>query len=87
MAEDLGDLGDIMMGKELTDKILPPDPARILEAILDVPASVEHTTPLPPIIERAHKEVATFIEEKLPRLKQMGEMETRKWGEYPGGGV
>lgn len=79
-----GDLGNIMGGKKIENKILPPDPGRILGNILNIPADLEHATPLPPLIERAHKRVYDFIETELPRLDQMGEFERKEVGEYFG---
>lgn len=77
------EIGDILAGKKIEQKILPPDPARLIMEVLGVIPSVEHATPLPPLIERVHTEVNTFVETKLPRLDQMGEFEKRKYGEYP----
>jgi len=76
-------IGDIMAGKKIERKILPPDPARIIKEILSIPANIEHVTPLPPLIERIHTEVEKLVEEKLPRLEQMGEFTKKEFGKYP----
>jgi len=61
---------------------LPPDPLRIVEAILRIPPTIEHVLPVPPIIERIHAEVVKPAIEKAPRLPLTGdfpEMEFLKW--------
>jgi len=73
----------LMAGKKLEEKILPPDPARIIAKALSLPPDIEHVTILPPLIERIHKVVNELVEEKLPRLKQMAEFEKREWLEFP----
>lgn len=77
------EIGEIMASKKLEEKILPPDPARLVMEILGIIPSVEHATPLPPIFERIHTEVNKFVEDKLPRLEQMAEFEKRLFGQYP----
>ena len=73
---------DVMAGKKLENKILPPDPARIIEGLLSVLPEIEHVTPLPPLLERVHKKVKDTVEE-LPRLKQMGEFPKTGIMEFP----
>ena len=73
---------DVMAGKKLERKILPPDPARVIEGILSIVPGIEHATPLPPVLERIHKKVKDTVEE-LPRLKQMGEFPKHGIMEFP----
>ena len=63
--------------RKLREGVLPPDPARILKEILEIPAEIEHATPLPPLIEKIHKEIGEPLIEKLPRLPL-----TRDFGKY-----
>jgi len=63
--------------EKLKEGVLPPDPARILKEILEIPAEIEHATPLPPLIEKIHKEIGEPLIEKLPRLPM-----TRDFGKY-----
>lgn len=62
--------------------ILPPDPARIVEAILRIPPAIEHTTPLPPILETIHDEVTSKVVESLPRLPMTRAPPVFKWREW-----
>jgi len=57
--------------------VLPPDPARIVKEVIEIPAEVEHTTPLPPLIEKIHRDIGIPLVEKLPRLPM-----TRDFGKY-----
>ena len=68
--------------KKLERGILPPDPARVIKGVLDIPAGVEHITPLPPLIERIHSEFTVPLVEKLPRLPMTSEFPFQKWLEY-----
>ncbi|MCD6418266.1 hypothetical protein J7M00_05735 [bacterium] len=63
--------------KKLKEGVLPPDPARIIKEILEIPAEIEHATPLPPLIEKVHKELGEPLIEKLPRLPM-----TRDFGKF-----
>ena len=62
---------------KLREGVLPPDPARIVKEVLEIPAEVEHATPLPPLIEKIHRDIGIPLVEKLPRLPM-----TRDFGEY-----
>ena len=53
---------------KLREGVLPPDPARIVKEVLEIPAEVEHATPLPPLIEKIHRDIGIPLVEKLPRL-------------------
>jgi len=63
--------------KKLREGILPPDPARIANEVLEIPAEIEHATLLPPLLERVHNEVGKTVVGKLPRLPK-----TRDFGVY-----
>jgi len=63
--------------RKLREGVLPPDPARIVKEILEMPAEIEHATPLPPLIETLHKELGEPLIEKLPRLPM-----TRDFGKF-----
>jgi len=71
-----------MAGKKIEEKILPPDPARLIEFVLSILPSIEHATPLPPLVERVHRIVRDQVE-KLPRLGLMGEFTWKKHLEFP----
>jgi hypothetical protein len=72
--------------REFTSKvskgILPPDPARIAGAVLEIPPAVEHALPLPPLLEKVHSEITEQVVEKLPRLPLTSDFPIRKWKEY-----
>jgi len=63
--------------RKIREGVLPPDPARIVKEVLEIPAEIEHATPLPPLIEKLHKEIGEPLIEKLPRLPM-----TRDFGKY-----
>lgn len=67
---------------KLQKSLLPPDPARIVEAVLEVPATIEHVLPVPPVIERVHSEFTEPMVEKLPRLPLTGDFPIKKWKEW-----
>jgi len=63
--------------RKIREGVLPPDPARIVKEVLEIPAEIEHATPLPPLIEKIHKDIGIPLVEKLPRLPM-----TRDFGDY-----
>ena len=63
--------------RKIREGVLPPDPARIVKEVLEIPAEIEHATPLPPLIEKLHNELGAQLIEKLPRLPM-----TRDFGKY-----
>jgi len=68
--------------RKIEKSALPPDPLRIVEAVLRIPPTVEHVLPVPPVIERVHAEVVKPAIEKAPRLPLTGdfpEFEFLKW--------
>ena len=69
---------DIWMRK-IRKSILPPDPARVIEFVLRGPATIEHISPLPPLIERIHAEFTAPAVEKLPRLPLTAEPPVFEW--------
>jgi hypothetical protein len=68
--------------KKVEASVLPPDPLRIVEAVMRIPPSIEHMLPLPPIIETVHSEVIFPFIESLPRLPLTSEPPVFKWGEW-----
>jgi len=62
---------------KIREGVLPPDPARIGKEVLEVIPEIEHATPLPPLIEKIHKDLGAPLIEKLPRLPM-----TRDFGKY-----
>lgn len=79
MAEIENSLRDVLSEYEekLREGVLPPDPARVIANILEDIPELEHATPLPPLIEKIHKEIILPLIEKLPRLPL-----TRDFGKY-----
>jgi len=74
---------EINIWKEKIEKsLLPPDPARIVKAALRVPATIEHVSPLPPLIERVHAEFTEKMIEKLPRLPLTGDFPIHEWEKW-----
>ena len=70
MAE-IGSSIDELMDKiksKLDEGVLPPDPARIVKQVIEIPVEIEHATPLPPLLETIHHEITVPLIEKLPRL-------------------
>ena len=63
--------------RKLKEGVLPPDPARIVKEVLEIPVEIEHATPLPPLLEKIHGEITVPLIEKLPRLPM-----TRDFGQY-----
>ena len=63
--------------RKLHDGVLPPDPARVAKQVLEKFAEVEHAVPVPPIIEKLHRDVGIPAVESLPRLPL-----TRDFGTY-----
>jgi len=70
MADIESSIRDFTSGFEekINKGVLPPDPARIVKEILEIPAEIEHATPLPPLIEKIHNEITKPMVERLPRL-------------------
>jgi len=64
---------------KLNKSLLPPDPARVVKFVLSLPATVEHVSPLPPLIERVHGEFTEKMIEKLPRLPMTGDFPIKEW--------
>lgn len=65
--------------RKLRKGLLPPDPARIADYILSQPASIEHATPLPPVIEYIHANLTEKVVENLPRLPMTGDFPKHEW--------
>jgi hypothetical protein len=73
--------------REIVDKykvkiesgILPPDPARIIEFALRIPVTVEHVTPLPPVLEYVHSNFTRPMVEALPRLPLTSDFPEYEW--------
>lgn len=68
--------------RKVESGLLPPDPARTVKAILDVPVEIEHVVPVPPLLEKVHSEVTVNLIEKLPRLPMTGEFPYKEWKFY-----
>lgn len=64
---------------KLQKSLLPPDPARTVEAILRIPTTVEHILPIPPIIEKLHNAFTEKLIESLPRLPLTGDYPITEW--------
>ena len=62
---------------KLREGVLPPDPARVIKQVLEGLPELEHATPLPPLIEKIHRDIGIPLVEKLPRLPM-----TRDFGKY-----
>jgi len=59
--------------EKISASILPPDPLRIINAVLKGPPAVEHLVPLPPVLETVHYTVVDPLIESLPRLPLTGD--------------
>ena len=59
--------------------ILPPDPMRILEAILRAAPTIEHLLPIPPILEYIHSTFTQPVVESLPRLPMTSDYPAYEW--------
>lgn len=68
--------------KKLEKGVLPPDPARIAEEILNIPVEVEHAAPVPPLLEYVHSKFTVKLLESLPRLPMTSDFPKRKWLEW-----
>jgi hypothetical protein len=68
--------------EKLEGGILPPDPARTVEALLRVPVSVEHLLPIPPILEKVHSDFTGKLIESLPRLPMTSDFPVTEWRKW-----
>jgi len=68
--------------RKIEKSALPPDPLRIVEAVLRGPPAIEHVLPVPPILERVHAEVVKPAIEKAPRLPLTGDFVEPKFLEW-----
>jgi hypothetical protein len=59
--------------------IIPPDPARVFEAILRVPVEAEHLLPIPPVVEYVHSSFTKPLVDSLPRLPMTSEVHEFQW--------
>jgi hypothetical protein len=69
---------DIYKSK-LEGNILPPDPVRIIEAVLRIPVTIEHLLPIPPILEYVHASFTRPLVESLPRLPMTADFPEFSW--------
>ena len=72
-----GVMNDYM--RKIQGGILPPDPARLIKGVLDLPPKIEHILPIPPLIEYAHDKATVPLIEKLPRLPMTAEFPFEEW--------
>jgi hypothetical protein len=68
--------------EKLEGGVLPPDPARIVEALLRVPVGVEHLLPIPPVLEKVHSEFTEKLTESLPRFPMTSDCPVVEWKKW-----
>lgn len=65
--------------KKIQKGVLPPDPARSATEVLRLPATTEHASPLPPLIEKVHTNFTEPAVKDLPRLPMTNDFPVREW--------
>jgi hypothetical protein len=65
-------ISDVTHGFERKIKHGPPEAPDIVNKALSIPADVEHDSPLPPLVERVHRDITQPVLYRMPRILSSG---------------